>query len=197
VISSTLKSASWLNEPPRWSLDAEGLDIETGAETDFWQQTLYGFHRDSGHALLVPVHGDFTATAAFTGQYETLYDQAGLMLRVNDRQWIKAGVEFSDGVMNMSVVVTRTVSDWSTCAVPDARDAQKIRLTRKGDAVVVQFRNGNNRWQLLRVADFAAQGPLSIGPTACSPQRAGFAARFHSFEIGPCIDALHDETPVD
>ncbi|MGV3651592.1 MAG: DUF1349 domain-containing protein [Devosia sp.] len=198
MIDARLKSAEWLNPPPHWSLEEDQLRLTTAHQTDFWQETLYGFHRDSGHALLLPVEGNFTATVTFSGAYETLYDQAGLMLRAGDRHWIKTGIEFSDGVMNMSVVVTRTRSDWSTCAVPEAEGPQKIRLTRRGEAVIVQFRNARNRWQLLRVADFDARGPLAIGPMACSPQRAGFEAVFSQFTLGPAVaGALHDETPAD
>lgn len=198
MIRTSLRSAEWLNAPPHWSLEADGLRMTTAPETDFWQETLYGFRRDTGHALLVPVEDDFTASVEFSGDYRTLYDQAGLMLRADAGHWIKAGIEFSDAVMNMSVVVTRRVSDWSTCAVPDAHGPQRIRITRMGGAVIVQFRNGANRWQLLRVADFVPAGPLSIGPMACSPQRGGFEAVFTRFEMGPAVpEALHDETPAD
>lgn len=192
-----LRDARWLNEPPVWSLADEALRLETGDKTDFWRDTLYGFRRDSGHALLVPVEGDFTAHLTFAGDYETLYDQAGLMLRQDESVWLKAGVEHSDGVANMSVVATRGASDWSTTARPDLSGPQRLRLTRRADAVVVQFRNEANRWQLLRVASLPATGPVHIGPMACSPQRAGFRARFTEFHLAPPVpEALHDESPA-
>ena len=71
----------WLNPPPRWSGDARGLELETGGGTDFWRETFYGFVRDSGHAWLAPVAGDFSLSVRFRGGYAALYDQAGLMLR--------------------------------------------------------------------------------------------------------------------
>ena len=75
---------AWLNPPPRWSGDARALELETGAATDFWRETFYGFVRDSGHAWLAPVVGDFSLAVRFRGGYEALYDQAGLMLRQDD-----------------------------------------------------------------------------------------------------------------
>ena len=33
----------WINPPPRWSGDAASLAITTGAKTDFWRETFYGF----------------------------------------------------------------------------------------------------------------------------------------------------------
>jgi hypothetical protein len=193
---TALDGAAWLNPPPAWNRTDEALTVETGERTDFWRDTLYGFRRDSGHALLVPVEGDFTAHVGFDGDYRTLYDQAGVMLRRDEAHWIKAGIELSDGVANLSVVVTRGASDWSTLALGRAPGPQRLRLTRTGGAVVIQARNGANRWQLLRVAPFP-EGPVRIGPTACSPERSGFEARFTEFTLGPAVaQALHDDGPA-
>ena len=110
----------WLNPPPRWSGDARALELETGTATDFWRETFYGFVRDSGHAWLAPVAGDFSLSVRFRGGYEALYDQAGLMLRRDEGAWIKTGIEYTDGVMHFSVVVTGPRSDWSVIPLPEA-----------------------------------------------------------------------------
>lgn len=184
----------WLNPPPRWSGDALALEIETGAGTDFWRDTFYGFVRDSGHAWLAPVAGDFSLSVRFTGGYETLYDQAGLMLRLDETAWIKAGIEYTDGVMHFSVVVTGPRSDWSVVPLPEATAATEIaaRLTRHGDAVRVQYAVGDGPWRMARLAPFP-DAPARAGIMACSPERGGFLARFRGLEIGPPIERrLHD-----
>lgn len=193
-----LGNAQWLNEPDDWSLDDHALRFETGRETDFWRDTLYGFRHDNGHALMMPVDGDFTAFVTFDAVYETLYDQAGVMLRRDEEVWLKAGIELSDGIANMSTVVTRGASDWSILPLPQANGPQRLRLTRKGAAVVVQFRNDARRWQLMRLADFPAGGTFFVGPMACSPKRAGFRARFTEFRIEPAVaEPLHDESVAE
>jgi regulation of enolase protein 1 (concanavalin A-like superfamily) len=193
---NSLNAATWLNPPPAWDRTAEAQTLETGDRTDFWRDTLYGFRRDSGHALMVPVAGDFTALICFDGAYEVLYDQAGLMLRLDESHWIKAGIELSDGVANLSVVVTRGASDWSTLPLGPTPGPQRLRLTRTGGAVIIQERNAANRWQLLRLAPFP-EGPVHVGPMACTPERAGFEARLSEFTLGPALaQALHDESPA-
>ena len=178
----------WLNEPPTWRADADRLSLSTADGTDFWQHTFYGFRRDNGHAWLKPVRGDFTASAVVNGAYEQLYDQAGLMLRIDATHWVKTGIEFTDGLMHFSVVVTREVSDWSVIPLPDAApsDDVHVRLTRHGDAVRVQYAVGGQAWRLARLAPFP-DADARVGVMACSPQRSGFEARFHDIQVGVAI----------
>lgn len=176
----------WLNEPPEWREEDGRLEVATGDRTDFWRTTHYGFIRDDGHARLTPVSGDFAATVAFSGAYETLYDQAGLMLRADAETWVKTGIEFVDGRRMLSVVVTRGVSDWSTMPLPDPAEWIWLRLTRIGSAVHVHWSvfPDPDAFRMLRLAWFP-EGPVAVGPMCCSPQRAGFRARFEHFGIGP------------
>jgi uncharacterized protein len=185
---------TWLNPPPRWSGDARALEIETGAKTDFWRDTFYGFVRDSGHAWLAPVTGDFSLSVRFRGGYQTLYDQAGLMVRLDETAWVKTGIEYTDGVMHYSVVVTGPRSDWSVIPLPEATPNTEVaaRVTRHGDAIRVQYALEDGPWRMARLAPFP-DGPARAGITACSPERGGFVARFRDLEIGPPISRkLHD-----
>lgn len=182
------RSFEWFGPPPDWRGDATALEIVTGRETDFWRETFYGFVHDDGHAWLTEVDGDFTAVVRFSAEYATLYDQAGLLLRRDERTWVKAGVEFTDGGMHFSVVVTNGKSDWSQLPLVGVgpQDAVSVRLTRHGDAIRVQYAIPGAPWRMARLAPFPA-GPARIGPMACSPLREGLRARFADFELGPPI----------
>ena len=90
----------------------------TDRATDFWRETHYGFTRHSGHFFGHTTSGGFTASLRVRGRYESLYDQAGLMVLVDDEHWIKAGVELSDGEAMLSSVLTAGQSDWATGAFP-------------------------------------------------------------------------------
>lgn len=184
----------WLNEPGVWEGDDQHLTLTTGDRTDFWRETFYGFIRDSGHSWLAPVSGDFSASCSFKGIYRELYDQAGMMLRIDETHWIKAGIEYTDGLMHFSVVVTRGVSDWSVIPLHSAAEntAVFVRITRHGDAVRVQFHLGDGKWQMARLCPFPADD-ARVGITACSPERMGFQAGFRNIRIDPPISRnLHD-----
>ena len=183
-----LNDAEWHEAPPEWNLSAGILNVVTADRTDFWQDTFYGFQRDNGHFFGARVEGDFTAIVTFDGIYEVLYDQIGMMVRVDAQNWIKTGIEFSDGSTNFSAVITREGrSDWSVMAVPRVSGPQQVRLTRIGAAIIVHFLDAQGSWQLLRLGDFRAPSSVRLGPMTCSPERKGLQARFLGFEVGPAI----------
>src|ERR1700745_4437319 len=97
----------WLNEPPIWNIDSDRLRVVTGPKTDFWRVTHYGFIRDNGHFYYEERTGDFTIQVKIDAKYQALYDQAGVMIRLDAANWIKAGVEYTDGSPHLSAVVTR------------------------------------------------------------------------------------------
>ena len=105
---------TWLNEPQNWKLENDHLSVFADSHTDFWRKTHYGFVRDSGHFYYEKVSGNFEVETEFRGKYESLYDQAGIMVRLDEANWIKAGIEHSDGQALLSSVLTVGQSDWAT-----------------------------------------------------------------------------------
>lgn len=181
---------SWHCEPKQWSVDTaqRQLVIATDAGTDFWQRTHYGFERDDGHFLHLPVIGDFVATTRVTAAGHHQYDQAGLMLRLSATCWVKTSVEFEpEEPSRLGAVVTNGgYSDWSTQAVPKELKAMWFRIElRAADCTVLTSIDGTD-WQQIRVAHLAERTmnqPVSCGLYACSPKAAGFEARFAFLEI--------------
>jgi regulation of enolase protein 1 (concanavalin A-like superfamily) len=186
----------WLNEPPNSRHDDETLVVETGLKTDFWRRTGYGFTRDSGHFLGTPLDGDAAIEVTFEGDFTEQFDQAGLMLRAGPGLWLKTGVEFSDGQLFASVVVTVEMSDWSVAPLPDSALGRPLtfRASRKGDGVTVRYRVGDEPdWRLLRVAYLPPDAELLAGPMCCSPSREGLSVRFEPVRVGPPDAQLHEE----
>jgi regulation of enolase protein 1 (concanavalin A-like superfamily) len=186
--------ATWLNPPLASTVEGGDLLVTTRERSDFWRTTSYGFVRDDGHALLTGFPSGTAVEVTFLARFDTLYDQAGLMVRVDADTWIKAGVELSDGVPHLGAVVTHHRSDWSLSPVPDWDGRLvTVRASREGDAVTVRARTPEEPWRMVRLAPFPADATASAGPFCCSPQRAGLQVRFTRFATGPADAGLHED----
>lgn len=184
----------WLNEPEHCIVHPDGaLEVTTGMQTDFWRETHYGFVRDSGHFLGVKVTGGFTAQVRINADFRELYDQAGLMVRLDERTWIKAGIEFNDGDPMISSVLTEGRSDWAPGSFSgDPRDFW-LRVTVADGVLRLQYSTDGVKWPLLRLAPFPVADAYEVGPFCCTPQRQGLQVRFSEWTLNPALEReLHD-----
>lgn len=170
----------WLNEPGQW----DGETITADPETDFWRTTHYGFVHESGHILGIDRTGDFELTVTFAGEYAAEYDQAGIGLWIDERNWIKTGIELVDGRQLMSAVVTREVSDWSVVELAEPAGKVTLKAVREGDAVTIHYGlNGAPPATMLRLAYFPPELSVLAGVMCASPTGKGFATRFENISI--------------
>jgi regulation of enolase protein 1 (concanavalin A-like superfamily) len=175
----------WYNEPSTWSGDARRLQAIVAPNTDFWRITHYDFIRDSGPFFFTTAAGDFEASVKVSGEYRELYHQAGLMIRIDEENWIKTGIEYVNGVQQVSAVVTRIVSDWSVVPRTDNPASVWLKLLRKGDYVEISYSFDNTNFLLLRLAYFPPGAGVQIGPFAAAPGEQSFQVIFENFTISP------------
>jgi uncharacterized protein len=174
---------AWLNEPAEWSERRGVLRVVTKPGSDFWRRTHYGFERDNGHLYAHRATGDFVAEVEVAGDYRTLYDQAGIMVRVDEATWMKCGIEFVDGRQFASAVVTREYSDWSVAPLPDLPPAVRFRVARRGDTLEVSWSRPDEDWTMLRLGHLPMGASVLVGPMAASPEAAPFAVRFSGWSL--------------
>lgn len=177
----------WLNEPEQWRLAGGGLALRTGAGTDFWQGTHYGFRVDNGHFLHVPVDGDCIVETAVEVAPVHQYDQAGLMVRLSERDWIKTSVEFEPGLPSRlgAVITNHGWSDWSTQDIdPAAGTRVEFRVTRVGADYLIEAAVGD-AWQQIRLGRLQSDtgDAVAVGLYACSPKAAGLEATFKRLAV--------------
>jgi uncharacterized protein len=186
---------TWLNEPAQWRLDDGALRVRTDLRTDFWRETHYGFIRHSGHVFGYRTSGDFTAGVRVRGAFRALYDQTGMMVLLDERTWIKAGIEYSDGQGSLSSVLTIGKSDWALSSFPGDPGDFWIRATVQDGVVKIQASADGRYWPLLRLCPFPQAESYFVGPMCCSPERAGLDVAFSEFSVTPPVaKALHDLT---
>ncbi len=176
---------TWYNEPPDWKAEGRTITMTPGGKTDFWRKTHDGGVRDHGHFYFQPVTGDFVAEVSFSANYTALYDQAGLMVRLDESIWLKCGIEFFEGVQNVSAVVTRDFSDWSVLPLVVPPPALGLRVVREGYTFAVYYSLDGTSYTMLRQAYLTPAPALSVGVMACSPTGEGgtFTAVFEDFTL--------------
>lgn len=185
-------TASWTHEPEVAVLDGDVLRVTAIEGSDAWRTTSYGFVHDSEHALVERIDGAFSVEVSFVLDYTEQFDQAGVFLRVDERNWIKAGVEVSDGTPQLGAVVTRDSSDWSVAPVPEwVGRVVTVRVSRDGDAVTVRAWADDEQPRLVRVAYLDPDAAVSAGLLCAAPTRAGLTVSFTGYRVGAPDEALH------
>ncbi len=193
-LMTVVATGRWTEEPVSAHYDDGVLTVEAREGSDAWRTTSYGFVHDDAHALVVPLDDGTAMEVDFVLDYGEQFDQAGIMLRVNEANWIKAGVEVSDGVPQLGAVVTRGVSDWSVAPVPEwAGQVVTVRASRDGDAVTIRARSEGEDFRLVRLAPLDPHAPVQAGPFCCAPTRAGLTVRFLDVTVGEADESLHPE----
>jgi regulation of enolase protein 1 (concanavalin A-like superfamily) len=180
---SLLAKMKWFNEPASAKQSGDQFVVTTKPKTDFWRKTFYDYATDNGHFSFLPVSGDFTFEARVAGKYAALYDQAGLMVRIDSSNWLKCGLELVDGIGHASVVVTREFSDWSTVRGITTKDPLWWRIVRKGSSLEVLYSLDGKNFTSTRLGYLPSQATLDTGIMCCSPEGAGFECTFDEIRL--------------
>ncbi|RRS01626.1 DUF1349 domain-containing protein [Glycomyces terrestris] len=191
------KSGAWTALPAAAEEAGGRLRVTAVEGSDAWRHTAYGFVHDDEHALLEEWDRGQAVEVSFIADYGSQFDQAGLMVRIDAERWIKTGVEFADGALQLGAVVTDGRSDWSTAPVPEwAGKEVTMRATRFNDAVVIRARATDadgveEPWRLVRLAPLDPDATVHAGPYCCAPSRAGLTVEFTSWRLTEPDADLH------
>ena len=174
----------WLHEPARWSDEQGVLRVTADAGTDFWRTTSYGYVRDNGHLYGEVTSGDFDLSMRVEGAYGAQYDQAGAMVRIDERNWIKTGVEYFENRMRLSTVITFDYSSWvvADLAAPSSSEIS-LGLSRCRDTLEVRFRLDDSREDLGAVLYLPPGAKVLAGAMCAAPEGPGFEVVFRDLEL--------------
>ncbi len=174
----------WLNEPASWQRTDDMVQVNVDPGTDFWRVTGYGYIRDSGHVYGDVVAGDLDVAVRIRGNYTTQYDQAGVMLRADERTWLKTGVEFFEGKPRLSTVLTLGLSSWTVSNLPDDMGDLSLRISRRGDAVEIRYTTDDDGSpELAALVYLPPDSELLAGVMCAAPEGSGFSVSFHDLRI--------------
>jgi regulation of enolase protein 1 (concanavalin A-like superfamily) len=182
-----MEGFNWLYPPASFEfIGTNGVRIVTLEKTDFWQRTFYGFRNDNGHFLHRLVKGDFVLRAECHFNSDTLYDQCGLLARIDEDNWIKASCEYETAEISHlgSVITNLGYSDWSKQEIPASIHVISYKMERRGSDFFVSVATDGATFKEIRVGHLHKNADeMMVGVYACSPQRAGFQCEIHKIEI--------------
>ena len=183
VFGQKIETMQWLNEPEKWEIRDGNLSMDVTPKSDYWRVTYHDFIVDDGPFYYTTRGGEFEVTVKIKGAYKSKYDQMGLMLRINEEQWIKTGIEYVDGIHNYSTVVTNKQSNWSVIQLDEKPNAVWIKAIRQKDAVEIYYSLDGENFKLSNQVYLAQYKPVMVGMMAASPDGDGFKALFEDFTV--------------
>ncbi len=183
VSAQSLEKMQWFNEPEKWEVKNNTLSMYVTPQSDYWRVSHYGFTVDDAPFYYATYGGEFEVKVKLTGDYKVRFDQMGLMLRTDHENWIKAGVEFVDGKLNVSAVVTHGKSDWSVIQLDKVPPFIWIKALRRLDAVEIYYSFDDKTYTMMRNAPLEDNRPVMVGLMAACPDGQGFNAKFEHFKV--------------
>lgn len=193
AVAQTLEKMNWFNEPSKWKIDNGRLSMSVTPKSDYWRISHYGFTVDDAPFYYAEYGGEFEAKMKIKGDYKVRFDQAGMMIRIDHENYIKAGIEFVDGKYNLSTVVTHHTSDWSVISLDKAVDAIWIKAVRRLDAIEIFYSFDDNEYTLMRNAWMEANRPVKVGMMAACPDGDGFDVTFSDFTVRHLPDKVRTQ----
>ena len=191
--AQTLEKMTWYNEPAKWAVSDGALLMEVTPKSDYWRISHYGFTVDDAPFYYATYGGEFEAKVKITGEYQARFDQAGLMVRIDHENYIKAGIEYVGGKYNLSVVVTHTTSDWSVITLDKPVESVWIKAVRRRDAVEVFYSFDDKEYVMMRNAWLKDNTPVMVGMMGACPDGDGFNVRFDNFSVKHLPDVRRTE----
>jgi regulation of enolase protein 1 (concanavalin A-like superfamily) len=177
-------SLFWLHEPTKWAIldpngelegsggsfqissDGKELRMCAPSKKDFWSKTFYNplLIKSDASALLtiIPNNHEITTKIDFEFEPKSQFDQAGLLIYIDDQHWVKCGIEYCDGSPRLSVVVTNEFSDWSTQPWGSNSVSLKVHKVNQSNSLVVEAAPlGSSDFQFVRIAHLSPYGSHS------------------------------------
>ena len=108
----------WLNEPEEWSQMRTTVEMRIPPGTNCWRMTRTDECIDNAPFYFLEMEGDFEVRCKVKANYGAPDDQAGIMIREDEENWIKCGIQMIGDVPHMFATITHDYSDMSMHPLP-------------------------------------------------------------------------------
>ena len=195
MLDFNIYSAKWFFEPKNHLIEDGKVIITTEPNTDFWQRTYYGFRNDNAHVLyntITEKYFSFSVKVSF--KYKELFDQCGIVIYQNSKNWVKAGIEFHDNntMWLGSVVTNNGYSDWATTDIDSNVSVMWYRVSRRESDFLIENSYDGFTYRQMRIFHLMqGDGSINLGLLACSPSKSTFDAVFTEIKMSDCVWGEH------
>ena len=90
TMAQTLEKMIWFNEPEKWEIKNNNLIMHVTPKSDLWRISHYGFTVDDAPFYYSSYGGEFEAKVKLVADYKARFDQTGLMIRADYKNYIKS-----------------------------------------------------------------------------------------------------------
>ena len=186
MLLDDLKKFDWLNEPENVRFEETGMRVVAKCRTDFWNCVRYDFIKDDGHFFFCYAVDDFCCDLNWEFEKAELFDQCGIMLRIDENNWFKASVMYENEKVPMlaTSMTTNGLSDLATVPLPVGIKRVWYRLKRyKGCYIASYSLDGENYVQMRKFYLLYDTDEVKVGAYICSPQHEDFEAVLRGVEM--------------
>lgn len=174
----------WLSEPEEWTQHRTTVMMRVPPGTDFWRMTRTDECVDNAPFYFLEMEGDFEVRCKVKADYESPDDQAGIMVREDEENWIKCGIQLIDDVPHMCATVTHDYSDMSMHPLPHLPEYMWVHAKKIGDGLEVYISEDSFDWMQIRQGDITDDSILQIGFYGASPSsNDGLDVTFEDFMV--------------
>lgn len=186
MLLDALKDFEWYNEPADVIFKESGMLVTAEPQTDFWQNVPRQFYKDDAHFFFTRKKEDFCLEVSWKAENLSSFDQCGIMVRVDEKNWLKASVlsENTDSPCLGTIVTQNGSSDWAVGPCMKHSDELTFRVKRRNGDYTLWFRFGDNPYILLRQLHLLNDcGEIKAGAYIASPRSSNFMATLTFLKI--------------
>ena len=193
---------TWTRKPAVCEAEEDRITITTEPHTDLWQRTYYHFRNDNAPLFQMKSgekYFSFIVKTDFSGAHQR-FDQCGIVLYLDSENWLKASVEYENGVYQHlgSVVTNHGYSDLATTEISAEEKTMWYRLSRREDDYCIECSKDGEHFSQMRVCHLLeGNNEITFGIYACSPEDSSFQAVFTDMKITECAWKAHDGQQPD
>ena len=177
----------WRNKPTKKVVEKEtSILFKVPEKTDYWRKTRGNFILDNAPFFWHKVTGDFEVFAKiFTDapEFKNNYNKAGLMIRLDEENWVLSGLEYYQDRCHHSTSVTKDFTDWTLSLLPEGAEKEGVWvcIRRYKNLIVCSYSLDGKEWIKTRECLFTERPVLNVGIAGACPMGKEFKVTFDQY----------------